>query len=122
MGFQVVRIRAAQESEIGERARLRREVVTYYEGYLDRVWCILLRVILSTRSLQVGQHCAGLESKLTDHGEKTSAVLVREEVVVWWYIVLYWSVPAVQLTLEQHRRDLSQLCAQIEKILAVARS
>lgn len=84
---EVVRIRAAQESEIGERARLRREVVTYYEGYLDRV----------------GQHCAGLESKLTDHGEKTSAVLVREE-----------------LTLEQHRRDLSQLCAQIEKILAVA--
>ena len=83
MRFQVVRIRAARESEIGERARLRREVVTYYEGYLDRVWCILLRVMLSTRSLQVGQHCAGLESKLTDHGEKTSAVLVREE--VRWY-------------------------------------
>ena len=120
MRFQVVRIRAARKSEIGERARLRREVVTYYEGYLDRVWCILLRVMLSTRSLQVGQHCAGLESKLTDHGEKTSAVLVREE--VRWYIVLYWAVLAVQVTLEQHRRDLSQLCAQIEKILAVARS
>lgn len=58
------RIRVARESEANDRRKLRREVVTYYEGYVNNV----------------NKHKTNLERKISMHHEHTGNILLREEV------------------------------------------
>lgn len=82
----IKRIRNAREGEKEQRRRVRREVVTYYEGYSEKV----------------DQHKNDLDTRIAAHHDNCSNLLFREEI-----------------TLEQYRGDLKQLCHQIERILSV---
>lgn len=82
----IKRIRKAREGEKEQRRRVRREVVTYYEGYSEKV----------------DRHKGELDSRISSHHDNCSNILFREEI-----------------TLEQYRGDLKQLCDQIERILSM---
>ena len=60
----IARIRVARESEANERRKLRREVVTYYEGYVNNV----------------NKHKTNLERKISMHHENSGNILLKEEV------------------------------------------
>ena len=60
----IARIRVARESEANDRRKLRREVVPYYEGYVNNV----------------NKHKANLERKKSMQQENTANILLREEV------------------------------------------
>ena len=60
----IARIRVARESEANERRKLRREVVTYYEGYVNNV----------------NKHKTNLERKISMHHENSGNILIKEEV------------------------------------------
>ena len=60
----IARIRVARESEVHERRKIRREVVTYYEGYVD----------------DVNRHKTKMEKKISLHHENSANVLIKEEV------------------------------------------
>ena len=60
----IARIRVARESEANDRRKLRREVVTYYEGYVNNV----------------NKHKTNLERKISMHHEHTGNILFKEEV------------------------------------------
>ena len=62
----IARIRSAREEEGEERRRVRREVVTYYEGYLT----------------DLNKHKTDLERKITVHHENCANMLLKEEVTL----------------------------------------
>jgi len=62
----IKRIRSAREGEKDQRRRVRREVVTYYEGYTD----------------QVERHKQDLENKISMHHDNCSNLLFREEITL----------------------------------------
>eukprot|EP00092_Neocalanus_flemingeri_P008499 GFUD01009156.1.p1 GENE.GFUD01009156.1~~GFUD01009156.1.p1 ORF type:complete len:451 (+),score=101.13 GFUD01009156.1:407-1759(+) len=63
------RIRVARESEVHERRKLRREVVTYYEGYVK----------------DVNRHKSNMERKISLHHENSANILIKEEVQLEQY-------------------------------------
>jgi len=63
------RIRNAREGEKESRRRVRREVVTYYEGFAD----------------QVNRHRSDLESKISTHHDNCNNLLFSEEVTLEQY-------------------------------------
>ena len=60
----IARIRVTRESEVEDRRKLRREVVTYYEGYVN----------------DVNRHKTKLERKISMHHENTGNTLLKEEI------------------------------------------
>ena len=62
----IARIRSAREEEGEERRRVRREVVTYYEGYLT----------------DLNKHKTDLERKISVHHENCANMLLKEEVTL----------------------------------------
>ena len=58
----ISRIRSVREQEGEQRRRVRREVVTYYEGYLSHV----------------NKHQSDLEKKISVHHDNCSNILLRE--------------------------------------------
>ena len=62
----IARIRSAREEEGEERRRVRREVVTYYEGYLT----------------DISKHKTDLERKISVHHDNCSNMLLKEEVTL----------------------------------------
>ena len=62
----IARIRSAREEEGEERRRVRREVVTYYEGYLT----------------DLNKHKTELERKISVHHDNCSNMLLKEEVTL----------------------------------------
>jgi len=60
----IARIRVAREADVHERRKIRREVVTYYEGYVK----------------DVNRHKTKLERKLSLHHENSANILIKEEV------------------------------------------
>ena len=62
----IARIRSAREEEGEERRRVRREVVTYYEGYLS----------------DLNKHKTDLERKISVHHDNCSNLLLKEEVTL----------------------------------------
>ena len=62
----IARIRSAREEEGEERRRVRREVVTYYEGYLT----------------DLNKHKNELERKISVHHDNCSNMLLKEEVTL----------------------------------------
>ena len=65
----IARIRVAREAEVNERRKLRREVVTYYEGYVNHV----------------NKHKTELEKKISTHHEKSENILIKEELQLGKY-------------------------------------
>jgi len=65
----IARIRVAREAEVNERRKLRREVVTYYEGYVNHV----------------NKHKTELEKKISTHHEKSENILIKEELQLEQY-------------------------------------
>ena len=59
----IAKIRLAREAEVRERRKLRREVVTYYDGYVK----------------DVNRHKNKMERKINLHHENTDNIMVREE-------------------------------------------
>jgi hypothetical protein len=68
----IARIRVARESEASDRRKLRREVVTYYEGYVNNV----------------NKHKTNLERKISMHQENTGNILLKEEVQLGIHILI----------------------------------
>ena len=62
----ISRIRSVREQEGEQRKRVRREVVTYYEGYLNHVT----------------KHKTDLERKISVHHDNCSNLLVKEEITL----------------------------------------
>ena len=62
----ISRIRSVREQEGEHRRRVRREVVTYYEGYLGHV----------------NRHKTDLEKKINVHHDNCSNLLLKEEVTL----------------------------------------
>jgi len=65
----ISRIRSVREKEGEQRRRVRREVVTYYEGYLTHV----------------NKHQTDLEKKINLHHDNCSNLLLKEEVTLEQY-------------------------------------
>ena len=107
------RIKSAREGEREQRRRVRREVVTYHEGYSNHE-----------------RHRNDVDHKISFQNDNCSNLLFREELTLGEYS--WCAVNKNQNTeedlkhneynisrSEQYRSDLRQLCAQIERILAV---
>ena len=107
------RIKSAREGEREHRRRVRREVVTYHEGYSNHE-----------------RHRNDVDHKISFQNDNCSNLLFREELTLGeysWCAVnknqnteedLKHNEYNIQCS-EQYRSDLRQLCAQIERILAV---
>ena len=107
------RIKSAREGEREQRRRVRREVVTYHEGYSNHE-----------------RHRNDVDHKISFQNDNCSNLLFREELTLGeysWCAVnknqnteedLKHNEYNIQCS-EQYRSDLRQLCAQIERILAV---
>jgi len=65
----IARIRVARESEVQEKRKLRREIVTYYEGYVN----------------DVNKHKTNLERKISLHQEHSDNMLLKEELQLEQY-------------------------------------
>jgi len=65
----IARIRVAREGDMDNKRKVRREVVTYYEGYVN----------------EVNKHKNNLERKLSMHHENTKNILLKEEVQLEQY-------------------------------------
>ena len=98
----IKRIRKAREGEKEQRRRVRREVVTYYEGYSEKVKFQFVHTAFIKFKMKVDKHKGELDSRISSHHDNCSNMLFKEEI-----------------TLEQYRGDLKQLCDQIERILSM---
>ena len=97
----IARIRVAREGDMDNKRKVRREVVTYYEGYVN----------------EVNKHKNNLERKLSVHHENTKNILLKEEVQLGKISYPSRFKLRKHNVSEQYRMDLKSLCTQIQNLL-----